>query len=158
MAGDIPEFGKSKVRPEWRVAIVRSLWHGELTKELSTTAMKRLLDSGLLRENIFTIEAPGSFELPLLTKTAFEKLGVDGAIVFGVIVDGQTHHAELVAREAGRGCMNLQLSVGKPVTFEILHVTNIEHAKARVFPPHGKGPLAADTLLTSLAKVSEMQR
>ncbi len=145
------------VDSSWKIAILRSVWHPECTRALSDDAHRTLIDAGIKEESITMIDAPGSFELPLLAKEAIEQKDVDGVILFGVIVQGKTHHARLIAEQCAAGAMQLQMTTGVPVTFEILFVDALEDATRRSIGADGKGPLAAATLLTCLAKKCEMR-
>jgi 6,7-dimethyl-8-ribityllumazine synthase len=152
-----PEFGKVKAQPEWKIAIVRSLWHGELTGALSADAEAALLAAGMKEDNIIFVDAPGSFEVPLLAQEAIENMQVSGVIALGVIIQGGTHHANLLAQTTATALMDVQLRTGVPVTFDILFVDTIEDARKRSTGAGGKGTLAALTLLTTLAKLSELR-
>ena len=148
-------FGEYIVDPDWRIAIVRSVWYDELTMQMVKDATSALVAAGIKPDNIRVIDAPGSYELPLLCKSAL-LAGADGCIAFGIIVQGSTHHAGLVADQSAAGCMQVQLELLKPITFEVLFVDILEDAKTRAVGKNAKGPLAAKTLLTSLARVKEL--
>jgi len=152
---DAPDFGPLEIDASWTIGIVRSSWHGELTASLANDATAELMRLGVSVSNIRTFDVPGTFELPLACQAA---LGVcDAVIAIGVVVQGQTHHAELVAKEAAAGLMQVQLALKKPITFEILFVETIGDAETRSKGPKSKGPIAARTVLTSLAKLREIQ-
>ena len=154
---DTPSFGEIVVNPAWKIAVIHTVWHGELTKSLMMQCRDRLIERGIPSENVLSILAPGSFEAPLFAKHAFLDRGCDAVVVFGIIVQGATHHAELVAKEAARACMQLQQDTGKPVTFEVLFVNTLDDAKQRSIGKNSKGPLAADTVLTSLAQLAQLR-
>ncbi len=145
------------INPAWNVAIIRSIWHGECTQSLSDDAVQHLLSLGMSDRNILTLDAPGSFEIPLLCAETIKHQHVEGIIAFGVIVQGETHHAEIIASESARAIMDLQMQTGVPIIYEILFVEHIDHAKARSIGSGGKGKLAADTLLRSLAQVDKLR-
>lgn len=153
--GEAPIFGKINVNPAWKVAIARSVWYPELTSSLTNDAADALVAAGISRENILFLDSPGSYELPLLAKKALEA-GADGVIVFGIIVQGATHHARLVADESAAGCMRVQLDAGKPVIYEVLFVDTLEDAEARSIGPKAKGALAARTLMSQLANIADL--
>lgn len=155
MNSDFPDFGAITINPDWKITIIRSVWYPEWSGAMVADAGNILIAAGIPQSNISVIDAPGSFELPLLCKKALES-GAHGAIAMGIVVQGATHHAELVATQAAAGCMQTQLSLGKPIVFEVLFVNALEDAKARVKGSDGRGALAARTLLTQLAKLSEM--
>lgn len=155
---DFPIFGPMHVDPSWKIGVVRSVWHDDLTSVMSSTCIAKLKEFGIQEANIVEILAPGSFEVPLFCKHALNELGCNGVIAFGIVLQGATHHADLVAREAARGCMELQLESGKPVTFEVLYVNTIDDARKRSIGKEAKGPLAAQTVLSCLAKQAELRR
>ncbi len=152
---DAPLFGDTPVDPLWKVALIRSIWYPELTAAMLADAKKILITAGISEENIQVFDTPGSFEIPLLCKKALED-GADGAIALGIIVQGATHHARLVAEQSALGCMNVQLALGKPIIFEVLFVNTLDDARTRVAGPDAKGPLAAHTLLSQLANLNKM--
>jgi len=152
---ETPNFGEYIVDPDWKIAIVRSVWYDELTMQMVKDATETLVAAGIQPENIRVIDSPGSYELPLLCKSAL-LAGVDGCIAFGIIVQGNTHHARLVADQSAAGCMQVQLEIRKPITFEVLFVNDLKDAVARAVGKNAKGPLAAKTLLTSLARLTDL--
>ena len=137
--------------PSWSVAIIYSAWYPELVGPMVADARKTLLEAGIPEENITMHKAPGSFEIPLLGAAVAEAGSADAIIALGVVVNGETHHARLVAEQAARGAMDIQLKYLVPFAFEILYVDTIELAKTR----SDKGKAAAITTLHSL---TELQR
>lgn len=157
VTSETPDFGPLKADPTWRIAILRSVWYPELTAALRDGAMKALMKAEIPQENILLIDSPGSFELPFLSQHAIRELKVDGIIAFGIVVQGATHHAQLVAEQAAEGIMRVQLDTGVPITFEVMFVNTLEDARSRSLGPKGKGPLAAATLLSCLANSKKMR-
>ncbi len=156
MSSTPPTIQPSFIDPMWNIVIVRAEWHGELTSALSQSAIDTLVSLGISPENIREVTVPGSFEIPLITQQLLHQK-YDGAIVFGIVLQGATHHAEMIAREAGRACMDIQLNTQKPIVCEILHVNVLEDAITRSIGEKSKGPDAARTLLSCLAKKAELQ-
>jgi 6,7-dimethyl-8-ribityllumazine synthase len=154
---ELPPPAKVKVDPKWKVAILQSAWYPECSDALSQSARESLVKAGLKDANIHTLVVPGSYELPLFSKKAITKMKVHGVIAFGVVVEGETHHARLIAEQAAAGIMQVQLELGVPVVFEVLYVNRVDDARRRCIGLHSKGPIAASTLLSSLAKLKEMR-
>ncbi|MBP9850297.1 MAG: 6,7-dimethyl-8-ribityllumazine synthase [Candidatus Peribacteraceae bacterium] len=152
---DAPDFGKIAVDPAWNVVIVRSVWYDELTSQMAKDATDSLVAAGISAENIHIIDAPGSYELPLLCKQALLS-GADACIAFGIVVQGETHHARLVSEQAAAGIMHVQLELMKPIVFEVIFVDTLEDARERATGKGAKGPLAAKTALTSLARLKDL--
>lgn len=149
-----PSFDTTIVDPDWKIVIIRSIWYPELTSALVSSAKKRLVELGLSPENIAVIDAPGSFEIPLLAEAAFSK--ADGIIAFGIIVQGGTHHARVISDESASGCMKVQLEARKPLVYEVLYVDSLDDARVRSVGEYSKGPIAAETLMTQLARLAEL--
>lgn len=148
---EAPQSSIPKADSSWSVAIIYSAWYPELVGPMVADAKKTLMESGIEEKNITMHEAPGSFEIPLLGAVVAEAGSADAIIALGIVVNGETHHARLIAEQAARGAMDVQLKYLMPFAFEILYVDTIELAKAR----SDKGKAAAITTLHSL---QELQR
>ena len=157
MLMESPQPISKKINSAWKIAIIRSIWHADCTDALAMDAKETLLKVGLKEKNILEFTAPGSFEIPLLVQRIIKKKKVNGVIALGVIVQGETYHARLVADNAARGIMDVQLATGVPIVFEILYVNRIEDARGRSIGKNAKGGLAARTMLNMLAKMGELR-
>ncbi len=115
-------------------------------------AVQELLKNGIQESNITLCEVPGSFEIPLIGRNLAEKKSVDALIALGVIVQGETHHAKLIATESARGIMDIQLRYGIPFAMEILFVEDLALARDRT----DKGVVAARTVLQSLSVIGDV--
>jgi 6,7-dimethyl-8-ribityllumazine synthase len=115
-------------------------------------AQKVLQDAGIARGNVRTYAVPGSFEIPLIGSALIAAHEVDALIALGVIVEGETHHASLIAGEAARAIMDLQVRHLIPFAFEILYVHNLEQARARI----NRGAEAARSVLHALAQIEPL--
>lgn len=129
-----PSFRTSrpaKKLSEVRIGIVYSQWYPEIVELLRASAIREFVKQGIAEGNISEHPSPGSFEIPLIGRNLAQEESVDALIALGVIVEGETHHADLIAREAARGCMDIQVHYGIPFGFEILYVDDIALAQAR---------------------------
>lgn len=140
--------------PSWKVGIVASSYYKEEIDALFTSAKETLLEAGLPEPNIHLYEAAGSFEIPLIGEALARAKAVDALIGFGIIVQGETKHADLLAAETTRGIMDVQLRHSLPFAFEVLWVDTLEQARAR----GSKGREAAAAVLKSLAELSKIGR
>lgn len=152
---NFPSFDKNNQK--LKVAIVRSLYHEDLTQSLEKSCRAYLLISGVRKSNITTFEVPGSWEIPLVTQVAAASKKFDGIIALGVIIKGETFHFEMLARECSRALMDLSLKFNVPITFEILTTYNLEQAKKRIVGKYNKGIEAAKTLLETISTLSKLQ-
>jgi 6,7-dimethyl-8-ribityllumazine synthase len=135
-----------KADPSWRVAIVASSFYAEEMDALIEGAKRTLAEAGIDPKNVTVHSAPGSFEVPLIGAAIAEKKVADAIIGLGIIVEGETHHADLLARESARGIMDVQLKYHIPFAFEILYVDSLALARKRL----DKGTEAALAVLSTL--------
>ncbi|MFA6523478.1 MAG: 6,7-dimethyl-8-ribityllumazine synthase [Candidatus Peribacteraceae bacterium] len=141
------------VNSSWHVGIIHSSYYKEEVDALVSGAERTLREAGILPGSIRTFSVPGSFEIPLLGEALARTKEVDALIGLGIVVQGETHHAALVAGEAARGIMDVQLRHGIPFAFEILSVDRLELARARL----DRGEEAARSVLHSLAQLARIR-
>lgn len=145
-----------KANQKLRIAIVRSSYHDELTKNMEQACRQYLIASGVMENHIKTFEVPGSWEIPLVVKNLAKSKKFDGILTFGVIIKGKTFHFELIAMECARALMNIALEFNIPVTFEVLAVYNLQQAKKRSIGKYNKGIEAAETVLKTIRQLSNL--
>jgi 6,7-dimethyl-8-ribityllumazine synthase len=137
-----------KVDPQWKVGIVAASFYKEETEAMITSAKTCFTEAGIPAANVSVHPAAGSFEIPLVGEWLASAKKVDALIGLGIIVQGETKHADLLAQESARGLMDVQLKHSIPFAFEILWVSDLAHARAR----GDKGREAAMAVLHSLAE------
>ncbi len=139
-----------------RVAIVKSLFNGELTKNMEEACLKTLLEGGLLEKQIRVFEVPGALEIPIGCKIIGKNFDV--MIALGVVVKGDTYHFELVSNECARGCMDVSLELGKPIIFEVISAYSMKDVLKRTGKDGNnkgrEGAMAALAMLGFLSKKS----
>lgn len=135
-----------------RIAIVHSTYYKEEMEALVRSGVDALKVAGVPKENISLYPAPGSFEIPLIGAVLAEHRKVDALIGLGIIVEGETHHARLLAENVARGIMDVQIRYRIPFAFEVLYVDSMEFARQRL----GKGKEAAGAVLSSLAQIERI--
>jgi 6,7-dimethyl-8-ribityllumazine synthase len=151
------------VRPDtesapWRFGIVASEYNREYVDGLVGFAKDELLAVAPQSETT-VIRVPGSFEIPIGVQALIQHRQVDAVLAFGVIFDGETMHAELIAGAVTTALMNLSLQHKIPVLHEVLVVKNDQQATERcLLPKINRGVEAARAAirilntLTNLAK------
>ena len=77
------------------------------------------------------IRVPGAFEIPLFVKLAAKQRKPDAIIALGVLLQGETAHANLVASAVSQALMNIALEYSMPVVHQVLLLNNEEQAIAR---------------------------
>ena len=125
-----------------KFGIVCSQYHSVYTEALLRSAQKTLKPY-----QTTVIRVPGAFEIPwALNQLAKKKF--NALIALGMIWQGQTDHARLIAEECARACMWIGLQYEIPVIFEVLTVQTQAQAKARCLGQKlNRGVEAAKTAL-----------
>ena len=74
---------------------------------------------------------PGAFEIPLVVQELAAQGGFDAIVAFGVIIKGETAHADHLGSAITSALLDCSLRYRLPVIHEVLSVNNEEQAKAR---------------------------
>lgn len=126
-----------------RFGIVCSRFNQRYTDALLASAQEVL--GG---HEVTVIRVPGSFEIPLALDRLARKGGYSALIALGLIWQGQTDHAALIAKECARACMDISLNRDVPVIFEVVTVRTEAQARARCLGKKlNRGRDAAETAL-----------
>ena len=111
-------------------AIVASQYNPEYVKGL-IDAVKGELEVISPKSTTTLVEVPGAFEIPVVLQEVAARGGVDAIIALGVIIKGETAHADLIGRSITDSLQNIALRFRIPVIHEVLLVENEEQARAR---------------------------
>jgi 6,7-dimethyl-8-ribityllumazine synthase len=118
------------------VAIVASQYNPEFVEGLSAHAQEEL--ALLLPDcTIQQFSVPGAFEIPLMVQEVAERGAYTAIIALGVVIQGETAHARLIAEAVTHSLLDLSLRNRVPVIHEVLLVENDEQARARCLEPEG---------------------
>ncbi len=135
-----------------RIGIVVSEWNTEITEAMFKAAKQTLIEAGVTPDDIFRINVPGSFELPLGAKFLLEAVKPDAAICIGCVIQGETKHFDFICDAVAHGIMNLGLDTGIPVIFGVLTTNTTQQAIDRSGGKYGnKGIEAAATAIQMVA-------
>ncbi len=138
-----------------RIAVARSRFNDPITSGLAAGAVAYLEQTGA---EFSVYDAPGAFELPLLSAHLIDA-GYDAVVALGAVIDGDTDHYEHVASRASEGLMKVSLDTGKPVAFGILTVREEAQAVVRSQPgPGNKGAEAAAAALETVVLIRSLQQ
>ena len=152
MRTDLQPAAPLSVDPSWRIGIVSASYYKEEAGVLIDEAISTLEEQGILRENILLSDVSGSFEIPLIGAALATEKKVDALIGLGIIVEGETQHARLVAENVARGLMDIQIKYRVPFAYEVLYVDSLDLARKRL----DKGKEAALSVLHSLAELAKL--
>ena len=111
-------------------AIVAGQYHPDLVGGLIEHTKRELLAISP-GSSVTVYEVPGAFEIPLAVSEVAARGGVDAIIALGVIIEGATAHASLIAQTVTASLQQIALSSRIPVIHEVLAVKNEEQARTR---------------------------
>ena len=113
-----------------RFVIVASIYNPVLVDGLIAAAREELaaIAPG---SSVQVHRVPGSFEIPLAVQTVGEEGKADAILAFGLLWEGETMHAELIATAVTRSLLDISLKLRIPVMHEVLTVATEEQARAR---------------------------
>ena len=123
-------------------AIVASQYNPEYVKAL-TDSVEREIEILAPKSNVTVIQVPGAFEIPVVLQEVAARGEVDAIIALGVIIKGQTAHADLIGRAITDSLQNIALRFRIPVIHEVLLVDNEEQARLRTMGETNRGTEAA---------------
>lgn len=113
-----------------RAAIVAARFNEAVVGRLVDGALDCLRRHGLADDDLTVCWAPGSWELPVVTRRLAESGRVDAIVAVGCVVRGQTAHFDYVAgRSADVG--RVADDTGVPVSFGVLTTETFDQAVDR---------------------------
>jgi 6,7-dimethyl-8-ribityllumazine synthase len=140
---------------ELTIAVVVARSNEDVSKRLLRGALQSLEEHGVEDPDVFWV--PGSLELPVTALALAEKGQHDSIICLGCVIRGETYHFEIVANEAARGLMQVQLDTGVPITFGVLTTEDKDQALALSGPKNNKGAEAAEAAIEIANLLREIQ-
>jgi 6,7-dimethyl-8-ribityllumazine synthase len=103
------------------------------------------------------VRVPGSFELPVVSKTALQG-DADAVVALGVIIRGGTPHFEYVSSAATDGLTRVALDTGKPVGFGVLTLDDEQQGIDRAGLPGSQEDKGAEAAHAALATARILQQ
>ncbi len=120
-----------------KVMIIVSRFNTDVTQKLLTGTHQRLLQLGIIGQDIDVIWVPGAIEIPLVVKLVAEQNKHAVIICLGAVIRGETTHYDYVCSQVSNGCARVGLETRKPIIFGILTIENEAQAYDRLGGAHG---------------------
>jgi 6,7-dimethyl-8-ribityllumazine synthase len=138
----------SNAKAGGRYAIIASRYNARYVDGMLRAAQKVLREAGAA--HVDTVRVPGAFEIPVVAASL--AAGVGGAysavICLGVILRGETTHAQFIGESVTNVLAQVQIQHRLPIIHEVLLLENEEQAKVRCLDPkHNRGAEAAQTAI-----------
>jgi 6,7-dimethyl-8-ribityllumazine synthase len=135
-------------------AIIASRYNARYVDAMLAAAEKALEQAGV--KKIRVLRVPGAFEIPAVAAHLARAHPPCSAIIcLGVILRGQTDHAQQIANAVSTALAQLQIQHALPIIHEVLLLENEAQAAVRCLDKkHNRGAEAAQTAL-EMASVME---
>ncbi len=114
-----------------RFGIVVSRFNDELTNVLASSAYQCLIKYGAKMETIDLVRVPGAYEIPVVAEKMAASKRYDALIVLGVVVEGETQHAQMIIDTTGQSILDIACRHQLPIINEIVGVRSWAQAEAR---------------------------
>lgn len=139
-----------------RLAIVASEYHEQYVDGLIRSACLEL-EAIAPAATVDVFRVPGSFEIALGVDRVAVVQEPDAILAFGVIFDGETLHASLIAEAVTASLLQTSIRYALPVLHEILVVKTHEQARARCLDEKlNRGVEAARATVRMLGALAEV--
>jgi 6,7-dimethyl-8-ribityllumazine synthase len=127
-------------------AIVASRYNARYVDGMLNAAARELKRAGA---KVQIVRVPGAYEIPVVAAKLSALRPQPAAILcLGVILRGETTHAQHIGEAVSQALMQIQITHGVPVIHEVLLLENKQQAEVRCLDPkHNRGLEAAQTAL-----------
>ena len=130
-----------------RVAIVASRYNARYVNSMLRAVKAELAKAKVAAE---VVRVPGAFEIPAVASALARRLTnpIDAILCLGVILRGETTHAENIGQAVTGALAQLQVEHSLPVIHEVLLLENVQQARERCLDArHNRGIEAARTAI-----------
>mgnify|MGYP005859652867 CR=1 FL=1 len=151
--------GRSATAVGGRFAVVASRYNQRYVHSMVRAATAELQRRGA--KHIRIVRVPGAFEIPAVAASLARQRtpGWDAIICLGVILRGETAHADLIGQSVSHALGLLQVETGLPIIHEVLLLDNRQQARVRCLDPdHNRGREAAQTALVMSEVMVKVRR
>jgi 6,7-dimethyl-8-ribityllumazine synthase len=137
-----------------RFGIVASRYNTKLATSLLAYCLQTLTCAGARSRDLKVVLVPGSFEISVAAARLAKSRRYDCVIGLGVILKGQTSHAQHIADAVAHGLTQIAIMTGVPTIFGVVTANNLRQAQVRCLAgKHNRGREAAEAAI-AMAQLS----
>lgn len=101
-----------------RLGIIVSEFNFDITYIMLQKAINHIKFLGC--EITYIVKVPGTYDIPVILNELIKKDDVDGIVILGAVIQGETKHDEVVAQQSARKILDLSIQYGKPIGFGVI--------------------------------------
>lgn len=135
----------------FKFAVIRAEWNPGITEKLRDGCMAVLREKGVNPEDIYGIDVPGTYELPMAANLVLNQRAVDAVICLGCVIKGETRHDEYIAQAVSKSLLDISLDSNKPVIFGVLTTESYQQALDRAGGSYGNKGIEAASAAIDMA-------
>ena len=145
------------IGPRRTVAIVASLYNENYVNGLIEAANEELIRI-FPNAAVPLYRVPGAFEIPVCAEYVIQNTKPDAIIALGVVIRGETSHADVVAGSVTDALQQMAVKHLIPVINEVLLVDNEQQAEIRCLnPEYNRGIEAARAAINMSELFSKLE-
>ena len=135
-----------------RFGIAAARYNSDLADALVEHCMDALTAAGARKRDIKVLRVPGCFEISAAAARLAKSGKFDCVIGLGVILKGETSHAQHIAGAVAYGLTRIAIDAGVPTVFGIVTANNLHQARVRCLGyKHNRGREAAQAAIEMAA-------
>ncbi len=131
-----------------RFGIAAARYNPELADALVENCRTALIAAGVAPRHIRIVRVPGSFEVSAAAARLAQSGACDCVIGLGVLLQGETRHAQHIGDAVAHGLTHIAITTGVPTVFGIVTANNLRQARVRcIGRQYNRGREAAQTAI-----------
>jgi 6,7-dimethyl-8-ribityllumazine synthase len=96
-----------------RIAIVGSEFNYDITTMMIERAREEIDFLGAALGPV--VKTPGVYDMPIAVQALMGRKDVDAVVTLGAVIEGETHHDEVIMNQAARKLTDLSVEFSKPL-------------------------------------------
>jgi 6,7-dimethyl-8-ribityllumazine synthase len=131
-----------------RFGIAAARYNTDLSDALLANCLDTLAKAGADTRDIKVVRVPGSFEVTAAAAKLARGGKCDCVIGLGILLQGETRHAQHIGDAVAHGLTNIAIHLGVPTVFGIVTANSVKQARVRcIGKEHNRGREAAWTAI-----------